>query len=205
MRFRRLPLPHRALIRRAPASDARRVGRNCRKLSEPLKPAAEVEAAHHAPRPADVEPIAAKRREAAEERAPEPSLFETYDDEIESEPQRDTYYDDAPAAQQDDDGLPPPAYRPRVEEFQPRADALEAKADDYVAPRSSAPGTPSADAAAAGVTSASMSSCELGIAFFAVFACRTAGAYIVEESYVQIGSCAVLLWGCVQCCGYGAC
>ncbi|GGB01872.1 cell division protein FtsZ [Allosediminivita pacifica] len=117
-----------------------------RKLSEPLKPAAEVEAAHNAPRPADVEPIAAKRREAAEERAPEPSLFETYDDEIEPEPQHDTYYDEAPAAQQDDDGLPPPAYRPRVEEFHPRADALEAKPDDFVAPRSSAPGTPSADA-----------------------------------------------------------
>jgi cell division protein FtsZ len=44
---------------------------------------------------------------------------------------------------QDDDGLPPPAYQPRVAAFQPQADSIEADPQDFVAPRAPAPGTPS--------------------------------------------------------------
>ncbi|MEM9552408.1 MAG: cell division protein FtsZ, partial [Pseudomonadota bacterium] len=44
---------------------------------------------------------------------------------------------------EDDDGLPPPAYRPEVPAFEPRADNFEAAPETFVAPRAPAPGTPS--------------------------------------------------------------
>ena len=50
--------------------------------------------------------------------------------------------DEAPAVAEDD--LPPPAYRPQVAEFQPRAmDEYEDEAEAFVAPKAPAPGTPS--------------------------------------------------------------
>jgi len=46
-----------------------------------------------------------------------------------------------------DDGLPPPAYRPAVPEFQPRAEAApEPQSAGFIAPKAPAPGTPSPEA-----------------------------------------------------------
>jgi len=46
-----------------------------------------------------------------------------------------------------DDGLPPPAYRPAVPEFQPRAEASpEPQSAGFIAPKAPAPGTPSPEA-----------------------------------------------------------
>ncbi len=45
-----------------------------------------------------------------------------------------------------DDGLPPPAYRPAVPEFQPQAEAAPETPAGFVAPKAPAPGTPSAEA-----------------------------------------------------------
>ncbi len=46
----------------------------------------------------------------------------------------------------DDDGLPPPAYRPEVPAFEPQPDLLEAEPEAYVAPKAPAPGTVSEEA-----------------------------------------------------------
>jgi cell division protein FtsZ len=75
-----------------------------------------------APEPAEAEP------------AREPSLFEAAE-----EPQFQS------RAEQDDDDLPPPAYQPRVAEFEPTPDPVETAADSYVAPQATA-GTPSPEA-----------------------------------------------------------
>ncbi|WP_170753053.1 cell division protein FtsZ [Ruegeria lacuscaerulensis] len=77
-----------------------------------------------APEPAEAEP------------AREPSLFEAAE-----EPQFQ------PRAEQDDDDLPPPAYQPRVAEFEPTPDPVETATDSYVAPQPQpAAGTPSPEA-----------------------------------------------------------
>ncbi|PIE14694.1 MAG: cell division protein FtsZ [Rhodobacterales bacterium] len=52
----------------------------------------------------------------------------------------------APHAVEGQGDLPPPAYQPNVERFEPQPDALEAEPETFVAPRAPAPGTPSADA-----------------------------------------------------------
>ncbi|MBO9411296.1 MULTISPECIES: cell division protein FtsZ [unclassified Ruegeria] len=77
-----------------------------------------------APEPAEAEP------------AREPSLFEAAE-----EPQFQ------PRAEQDDDDLPPPAYQPRVAEFEPTPDPVETTTDSYVAPQPQpTAGTPSPEA-----------------------------------------------------------
>ncbi|KUJ79369.1 cell division protein FtsZ [Ruegeria profundi] len=69
----------------------------------------------------------------------EPSLFETAE-----EPAQPQFH---PQAEQDDDGLPPPAYQPRVAEFEPTPEPVEHAAESYVAPQPKpAAGTPSPEA-----------------------------------------------------------
>ena len=103
-----------------------------RSMSEPLtqrvaaKPEPEEEPAE----------VAASAEYEEETSSDEPSLL----DRMEPEEVR-------AAIPEDDDGLPPPAYRPQVPAFEPRsADAEEAPAASFVAPRAPAPGTPSPDA-----------------------------------------------------------
>ncbi|MFD1344720.1 cell division protein FtsZ, partial [Litorisediminicola beolgyonensis] len=121
-----------------------------RSLREPLKQPVEMEAP--APKPAAAPaarkpaPVAQARQQPVYEED-EPSLFEEMDTErAAAEEQMETLFEeDAP--QMEDDGLPPPAYQPRVAEFQPRAD-VEAGPEEFVAPRAAKPGTPSPDALA---------------------------------------------------------
>ena len=93
-----------------------------RSLSQPLQPAVEVQET----------PVAA----ADQEQAP---LFEDMQDTAEPEV--------AQESADQDDGLPPPAYQPRVAAFEPRReDELEAEPEGFVAPRAPTPGTPSPEA-----------------------------------------------------------
>ncbi|UZD91825.1 cell division protein FtsZ [Cognatishimia activa] len=116
-----------------------------RSLKEPLKPAAiEEPAAPVAEEAPAVEeaPVAAMTEE-------EPSLFgDMGTQQAASEEQmEDIFEDPAPIAAQDD--LPPPAYQPRVAQFQPRVDEYEEEAEAaFVAPKAPAPGTPSPEALA---------------------------------------------------------
>ncbi|WP_171120674.1 MULTISPECIES: cell division protein FtsZ [unclassified Ruegeria] len=69
----------------------------------------------------------------------EPSLFETTEEPTEPQYQ--------PRAEQDDDGLPPPAYQPQVAEFEPTPEPVEPAPENYVAPQPQpAAGTPSPEA-----------------------------------------------------------
>ncbi|CAD0183577.1 Cell division protein FtsZ [Ruegeria sp. THAF57] len=93
------------------------------------------------------EPLQEETPVAAEEAAPEslpevnrePSLFETTEEPAEPQYQ--------PRAEQDDDGLPPPAYQPQVAEFEPTPEPVEPAPENYVAPQPQpAAGTPSPEA-----------------------------------------------------------
>jgi cell division protein FtsZ len=113
-----------------------------RPMAQPLKPSvveheAEPEVAA-APEPVEARVVAAVE---------EPSLFEEMEARKPAERSRS---DDifAQTAQNDDDGLPPPAYKPQVAAFEPREDVIETEAEDFVAPRKPAPGTPSPEALA---------------------------------------------------------
>lgn len=119
-----------------------------RKLATPLTQVTQVEEEARAEREAHMpKPAAARVAEAAEE----PSLFGSLETEREAaEEQMETIFDEDDVQEEalDDDGLPPPAYRPQVAEFSPREDSIEADPEQFVAPRSPAPGTPSAEALA---------------------------------------------------------
>ena len=106
-----------------------------RSLAEPLKPVAEVEKPEEAP----VEEAPAAVARATEE---EPSLFADMNTSAE-EPAEERR---TVASERVEDDLPPPAYTPRVEEFDPAARADEDNLEEFVAPR--AAGTPSPDAMA---------------------------------------------------------
>nr|WP_321254132.1 cell division protein FtsZ [uncultured Ruegeria sp.] len=84
-------------------------------------------------------PVAAEQQAPAEVN-PEPSLFEAADEPVQSQPQFQ------PQAEQDDDDLPPPAYQPRVAEFEPQPEVAEPAPESFVAPRAAAAGTPSPEA-----------------------------------------------------------
>jgi cell division protein FtsZ len=122
-----------------------------RKLSQPLTQVTQAEEARQdAPAPQQPEPVAAH---AAEPAAQEPSLFGSIEAErAAAQDQMETIFEQDSAQQGDDvtedDGLPAPAYRPQVAEFNPREDSIEADPEQFVAPRAPAPGTPSADALA---------------------------------------------------------
>jgi cell division protein FtsZ len=106
-----------------------------RSLAQPLKQPEAVEV--ETPAVADAS-VAARREE------PEPSLFEEVDAQrAAAEEQMEDIFEE------DDAGLPPPAYQPRTEEFAPAAHGSmepEDEAESFVAPRAPAPGTPSPEA-----------------------------------------------------------
>ncbi|MGH1465203.1 MAG: cell division protein FtsZ [Cognatishimia sp.] len=116
-----------------------------RKMSEPLKPAAPVEEAAPAPAAVDTqsEPVAAQTTEA------EPSLFANMEPRDDSFARTDDVFEEPETGSEVDD-LPPPAYQPRVAQFQPRQEFYEdeAETDSFVAPKAPAPGTPSPEAMA---------------------------------------------------------
>ncbi|WP_439124051.1 cell division protein FtsZ [Marivita sp.] len=117
-----------------------------RSLATPLTQTTRVEDAQHAAEQSEPMPeqVAARTTE-------EPSLFGAMDTEREvAQEQMEPVFEQAPEPQEvaEDDGLPPPAYRPQVAEFNPREDSIEADPEQFVAPRAPAPGTPSAEALA---------------------------------------------------------
>ena len=103
-----------------------------RSMSEPLTRtvSAEEPVREEAPAAAEVAEAAPQMPENRE-----PSLFEATEEPAQFQP-RD---------EQDDDGLPPPAYQPRVAEFEPQPEPVEQAADAYAA-QPHAAGTPSPEA-----------------------------------------------------------
>ncbi|WP_299687584.1 cell division protein FtsZ [uncultured Tateyamaria sp.] len=112
-----------------------------RSMAAPLTTTVSAEAPAADPIP---EPAPAIVAEAAEE----PMLFEGMDVEkaAAEDMAEDIFADEAPVAAQDD--LPPPAYQPQVAAFEPTQDTDTPPAEDFVAPRAPAPGTPSPEALA---------------------------------------------------------
>ncbi|MEX0316900.1 MAG: cell division protein FtsZ [Ruegeria sp.] len=116
-----------------------------RPMSAPLtrKVSAEEEApaAPAAPRVVE-EPVA----ETVAEPVEEPTLFENMETaEAPRGMDEGTYRSEEPQVM-DDDGLPPPVYQQPAATFQPQADAVDSPAEEFVAPRAPAPGTPSPEA-----------------------------------------------------------
>ncbi|SEK31442.1 cell division protein FtsZ [Roseovarius azorensis] len=90
-------------------------------------------------------PVAEERKAPAAVAAaqPEPSLFEEMDTVRDDDADRRGFAFEGEEAAADD--LPPPAYQPRVEEFEPASAYVEEEdtLESFVAPRAPAPGTPS--------------------------------------------------------------
>ncbi|WP_420584498.1 cell division protein FtsZ [Ruegeria sp.] len=106
-----------------------------RTMSAPLTRTVSAEDAAQDEAPAAVAEVAEPAPQAEVNR--EPSLFETADEPAQFQSQ----------AEQDDDGLPPPAYQPRVAEFEPTPEPVEAAPESYVAPQPQpSAGTPSPEA-----------------------------------------------------------
>ncbi|WP_299611984.1 cell division protein FtsZ [uncultured Tateyamaria sp.] len=80
--------------------------------------------------------------------AEEPSLFQGLDVQqaAAQDMAEDIFAEEAPVAATDD--LPPPAYQPQVAAFEPTQDTDMPPAEEFVAPRAPAPGTPSPEALA---------------------------------------------------------
>ena len=113
-----------------------------RSLATPLTQTTRVEESRQAEKAAPMpEPVAARKTE-------EPSLFDTHTADAEDEPMEPVFQPRSDQEVVDEDGLPAPAYRPQVAEFNPREDSIEADPEQFVAPRAPAPGTPSAEALA---------------------------------------------------------
>ncbi|MCE0505364.1 cell division protein FtsZ [Roseivivax sp. GX 12232] len=112
-----------------------------RTLREPLNQGDEVEEVAPAAAPAPAAQQPAQRPAARAVRAEtyedeEPSLFTDLEGQRTADGQLPPSYDDGQQhAAQGDDGLPPPAYQPRVAEFQPQPDAVDQNAEAFVAPR----------------------------------------------------------------------
>ena len=117
-----------------------------RSMAAPLTPTVAAETPEPAPVAADPIPEAAPAVMA--EAAEEPGLFEGLDVQkaAAEDMAEDIFADDAPVAADDD--LPPPAYQPQVAAFEPSKDTETPPADEFVAPRAPAPGTPSPEALA---------------------------------------------------------
>jgi len=131
-----------------------------RPLSQPLKQKVSAEESRaQAPLELDT-PIAAEVTQAEEpvqapepvaaEPAPEPSLFEGIEETAaqEAAPQDHGELRQEQQVAWQDDGLPPPAYRPEEPVFEPRAEVEEDESEQFIAPRAPAPGTPSPEALA---------------------------------------------------------
>ncbi|SCZ63911.1 cell division protein FtsZ [Epibacterium ulvae] len=115
---------------------------------EPLTvSSASVTPAESAPVVEEVAATVAPAAPAATPVADEPSLFPSMDADRAAavmEQATDVVED---YEEMGDDGLPPPAYRPAVPEFQPRAEAApEPQSAGFIAPKAPAPGTPSPEA-----------------------------------------------------------
>ena len=106
-----------------------------RSMSEPLTRT--VSAEEHIQEEAHVAADTAEPAPQPEENR-EPSLFEAAEEPAQPQFQ--------PRVERDDDGLPPPAYQPRVAEFEPQPEHVEPAPEAFVAPRGHAAGTPSPEA-----------------------------------------------------------
>ncbi|MBP0484247.1 cell division protein FtsZ [Sagittula salina] len=87
---------------------------------------------------------AAPAPQSKQEPVQEPLFDHFEDDQLNG--RDDVLEDEAPSAApvaMDDDGLPPPAYRPKMSDFLPQQDSIEADPNDFVAPRKPTPGEPS--------------------------------------------------------------
>ncbi|WP_299280223.1 cell division protein FtsZ [uncultured Tateyamaria sp.] len=113
-----------------------------RSMAAPLAQSVAAEAPAPATPMADPEP--APMAAAAEE----PSLFQELDvnEAAAQDMAEDIFADDTPVAAEDD--LPPPAYQPQVAAFEPRPEPEMQPAENFIAPRAPAPGTPSPEALA---------------------------------------------------------
>ena len=112
-----------------------------RSLAQPLKPMTETESREEPQE--EIVAVAASTED-------EPSLFNDIDAPETAEEQQDDIFE-APVArraERDADDLPPPAYQPRVEEFNPAASSDEDNLEEFVAPRARTAGEPSSDAMA---------------------------------------------------------
>ena len=120
-----------------------------RPMSAPLRQTVSVEENRAAPLELETpveQPAVAAPAPAAAEPAPvmeEPSLFEEMNVQQAAEQEEEVFEE---VEQLNDDGLPPPAYQPKVPEFRPQADAGETPQAAFVAPKAPAPGTPSPQA-----------------------------------------------------------
>ncbi|TMM55010.1 cell division protein FtsZ [Sulfitobacter sabulilitoris] len=117
-----------------------------RSMSAPLKQSVQVEepAVEPAPQPEPVAADAARTRQGDE-----PTLFDEEIDVHEAAARdmaEDIFADEVMEEETDD--LPPPAYQPRRDTFEPRRNEIEAEAESFVAPRAPTPGTPSPEAMA---------------------------------------------------------
>ena len=105
-----------------------------RSMSAPLTDTVSAEESAH-------EQVAADEAPAADDANIAPTLFESVEDvELNK-----GWHEEQPAAAQEDDGLPPPAYQPQEARFDPRPEPLKPAAP-YVKPHAPAPGTPSPEA-----------------------------------------------------------
>ncbi|WP_299148807.1 cell division protein FtsZ [uncultured Tateyamaria sp.] len=113
-----------------------------RSMAAPLAQSVAAEAP--APAAPMAEPASAPVAAAAEE----PSLFQELDvnEAAAQDMAEDIFADDTPVAAEDD--LPPPAYQPQVAAFEPTPEPEMQPAENFVAPRAPAPGTPSPEALA---------------------------------------------------------
>jgi cell division protein FtsZ len=112
-----------------------------RSMAAPLPQPMKTESAAPRQMPA---PAPAKVAAAAQE----PTLFEELDVQQAAahDMAEDIFADEEPVAAHDD--LPPPAYQPQVAAFDPTPEPEAPRADQFVAPRAPAPGTPSPEALA---------------------------------------------------------
>ncbi|MEO0670275.1 MAG: cell division protein FtsZ [Pseudomonadota bacterium] len=96
----------------------------------------------------EADPIPEPAPAAVAAAAEEPMLFEGLDVQkaAAEDMAEDIFADETPVAAEDD--LPPPAYQPQVAAFEPTQDTETPPAEEFVAPRAPAPGTPSPEALA---------------------------------------------------------
>ncbi|NIZ59554.1 cell division protein FtsZ [Sedimentitalea sp. CY04] len=113
-----------------------------RPMSAPLKQT--VSAEDLRPAPLELEPAAQVPAEV-EVVAEEPSLFEDMNvEQVAAHDQAEDIFEESELVAED--GLPMPAYQPKVAEFQPQEDVAQAPEQTFVAPKAPAVGTPSPEA-----------------------------------------------------------
>ncbi len=113
-----------------------------RPMSAPLTQTVSVEAKAPEAAPLELNNVATRVEEPVAQ-PQEPSLFEGMEPAASAEPEPEVIEHSEPMG---DDGLPPPAYRPAVSDFQPQPDTMQETNPGFVAPKAPAPGTPSPEA-----------------------------------------------------------